>query len=206
MSSRPSQWRASSRLWLETSSVAPRSAGAREQAPQLDAEQRVKPDGRLVEDQQLGLAEEHRRERDPRALAAGEVPDELAGAGGDRNGLEDLVDAGAGDPEDAGEEAEVLAHGEIAVHRRRLGHVADARPQRGAACRAAEHIDASAGGALHADDRAHQRGLAAAARAHQPGDRARGHLELRDPDDLVAAAADDEVPDGDGGLRHEVIM
>jgi hypothetical protein len=58
--------------------------------------------------------------------------------------------------------------------------------------------------ALDADDRAHQRGLAAAARAHQAGHGAGGYLELADAHRVAPAAPDEQVADPDG--RHEVII
>ena len=79
-----------------------------------------------------------------------------------------------GDAEHPGEEAEVLRDGEVVVHAGRLGDVAD--PVAAAACCPAGRpstVDRAALDDLHADDRAHQRGLAAAGRPEQPGDLAR---------------------------------
>ena len=85
-SSRPSRRRrsasqrsASSMTWLETSSVAPRVGEAVEELPEVAAEHRVEADGRLVEDEQLRVAEQRGRERDARALAAGEARDDAVG-------------------------------------------------------------------------------------------------------------------------------
>ena len=75
ISSSRSQRAASSMTWLLTSSVAPAGGQAAEQLPQVAAQHRVEPDGRLVEHQQLGLAEQGRGERDPGLLAAGEPAD-----------------------------------------------------------------------------------------------------------------------------------
>jgi hypothetical protein len=69
-----------------------------EEPPELDAPDRVEPDRRLVEDEQLGLAEQHGGERDAGALAAGEVAHELAGARRHRDVIDDLVDAAGGTP------------------------------------------------------------------------------------------------------------
>ena len=52
-----SQRSASSITWLETSSVVPAAASSCEEAPEVAAEHRVEADGRLVEHEQLGLAE-----------------------------------------------------------------------------------------------------------------------------------------------------
>ena len=46
--------------------------------------------------------------------------------------------------EQPGEVAQVLAHGQVGIDRRRLRHVADAAPQRGCAGGTAEHDDATA--------------------------------------------------------------
>ena len=52
--------------WLETSSVLPALRELVEELPQVAAEQRVEADGRLVEDEQVGTAEERDGERDAR--------------------------------------------------------------------------------------------------------------------------------------------
>ena len=50
-----------------------------EQVPQVAAQHRVEPHGRLVEDQQVGPAEQRDRQRDPRALPAGQGADGAVG-------------------------------------------------------------------------------------------------------------------------------
>ena len=47
-----------------------------EELPQVAAQQRIEPDRRLVEDEQVGLAEQRGRERDAGALAAGQPVDD----------------------------------------------------------------------------------------------------------------------------------
>ena len=125
ISSSSSQCSASSITWLETSSVAPPAASERNVAQRSRAQHRVEPDGRLVEDQHLGLAEQRRGQRDTGALAAGEVADHLVGLLVQADGLDHLGDALMGDPEHPGEVPEVLADAEIEVDGGRLGHVAD---------------------------------------------------------------------------------
>ena len=84
-----------------------------------------------------------------------------------------------GDAEHPGEEAEVLGDGQVVVDAGRLGDVADPVAQPLVAGRQAEHLDRAAGDDLHPDDRAHQRGLAAARRAEQPGHLAGPRREAR---------------------------
>ena len=61
-----------SRGWRRAASC-PASASAWNVAHRSRAQHRVEADRRLVEDEQLGLAEQRRGERDPRPLPAGEV-------------------------------------------------------------------------------------------------------------------------------------
>ena len=69
---------ASSITWLETISVVAAVGEPVEQVPEVAAKQRVEADGRLVEDEQLRLAEERVGERDPCPLAAREPRDDAA--------------------------------------------------------------------------------------------------------------------------------
>ncbi len=70
-------------------------------------------------------------------------------------------------------------------------------PERGRAAGLPEHGHRAAGHPLHADDRPHQRRLAAPARPEQPGDQPRLQLEREPVEDDDAAAAHDEALDGD---------
>jgi hypothetical protein len=63
----------------------------------------------------------------------------------------------------------VLAHAEVAVDGRRLRDVRDAAAKLGSAGRRPEDVDVAPGDDLYADDRPHQRRLAAAARPEQSG-------------------------------------
>ena len=79
--------------------------------------------------------------------------------------------------EHAREVAQVLADGQVAVHGRRLRHVADA-PRAAAASRPPGRARGpSQTRLLHADDRAQERRLAGAARAEQARHSAAAHLE-----------------------------
>ena len=125
---RSSQRSASSITWLETSSVAPARGEGVERGPQVAAQDRIEPDRRLVQHQEVGIADERARERHARALPAREGPHDLAGVRPEIDRRDRLVDALERGVEDAREVGEVLAHGEVAVDRRRLGDVADAAP------------------------------------------------------------------------------
>jgi len=75
--------------WLDTMSVSPESARARKMPPQLGAQQGVETDGRLVEYDQLGRAEEGDGERRTCELATGEVVRALTALVGEADGLDD---------------------------------------------------------------------------------------------------------------------
>jgi hypothetical protein len=72
---------------------------------------------------------------------------------------EDLVDAIPRGVHDRREVAQILVDAEVAVDRRRLRHIADARAKRGGAGRVAEDGDAAGGVLLDAGDGPHQRRL-----------------------------------------------
>ena len=76
--SRSSHSAASSIEWLETSSVAPGGRELPERSPQVGAQDRIEPDGRLVEHEHRRAVDERGRERHACALAAGERADDLA--------------------------------------------------------------------------------------------------------------------------------
>ena len=79
-----------------------------EQRPQVLAEHRVEADGRLVEHQQLGRAEQRDGQAGAAALPAGEVADDLVAVAAEVDGVDRAVDVVAAGAEHPGEEAEVL--------------------------------------------------------------------------------------------------
>ena len=115
---------------------------AAEGRPEVAAEHGVETDGRLVEDEQLGLAEQRGGERDAGALAAGERR-RRPGRRGCRGRR----------PRSPRRRARRARRGcgrssarfsrtrEVGVDRRRLGHVADPAAELGRAGRKAEHGD-----------------------------------------------------------------
>ena len=180
-----------------------------EELPQVAAQDGVEADGGLVEDQQFRGAEERDREGDPAALAAGEVPGEGVGVGGEVHvgdgAFDVLVPVSGGGPagvEDRREVGQVLSDRQVVVDGGVLGDVADAGAQGGVARGAAEHLQGAGDLGLGADDRAHQGGLAAARGAQQSGDLAVRHGEVEALEDLAGAAHDAQPggPDGGGSL------
>ena len=166
-----SQRSASSITWLDTSSVVPCGRRARGRSPRgrAAAPGRARRSARRARAARARRAAPWRARRGRAARRRGGRR-RWSACRAERDRRDHLVDAVAGRAEHAREVAQVLADGEVAVHRRRLRHVADPAAQRRRARRLAEHVDAAAGDDLHADDRAHERRLAAAARAEQAGD------------------------------------
>ncbi len=166
-----------------------------EEVPQVPAEHGVEADGRLVQDQEFGVAEERDREGYPAASAAGEVPGEHVGVRGEGDVVEGAVDrllaGGAGRPSGVqylGEVREVLADGEVVVHGRRLRDVAGPGTQRGVSGGPAEDVERAGDVRLGAGDRAHEGGLAAAGGAEEAGDLPAGDVEVEGGQDRTAAA------------------
>ena len=137
-------------------------------------------------------------QRGPAPLAAGEVVHEL----GRRVGQPHVGDRGVGlapaHPVQGREVADVVPHGQVGVDARRLRDVADPAAQARRARGQAEHGDLAGADLLHADDRAHEGGLPAAAGPEQPGHLSRGDGEAQAGEHLAVPAFDDEVGDGDG--------
>ena len=75
----------------------------------------VEAGGRLVEEEQLGVADERDRDVEPPLLAAGQAPGALIGLLGESDELDRLVDRSRG-PVVAGVHLERLAHGQQRLH------------------------------------------------------------------------------------------
>ena len=168
-----------------------------EEVPEVPPQHRVEPDRRLVEHEEVRPSQQRDRERHAGELAAGQrAHDPLLEAR-----EVDVPEGGAHalvvHPQDRRRVAQVLGDGEVGVHARRLRGVADTAPERRRARRLAEHLDRATRHDLGSDDGAHQRGLAAAARAEQPDDLAGGHREVQPLDDVVPAADDSQPADRD---------
>ena len=173
-----------------------------EVGPELAAQHRVEADRGLVQHQQPWPAEQRGGQRDTRPLTAGEAADRAVGAGGQVDRRDRLGHALIGSVEHAGEVVEVLAGGQVEVDRGRLGDVTDVRTQAGRPGRQPQHVDLARRDDLHADDRAHQRRLAASAGTQQPRDTAGRHLHRHAVEHTVAAAVDHQIADADRGLAH----
>ena len=111
------------------------------QRPQVAAQHRVKAHRRLVEDEQVGTAEQRDRQADAGELAAGEradqppvQPAEVKPGDGRRDGLRQPTSA---QPEHRPEVPQVLAQGQVRVDGGRLGRVPDAGRAAGDVRRAA---------------------------------------------------------------------
>ena len=139
-----------------------------EKLPEVSPQHRVESDGRLVQDEQLRPAEQRCPERDPGPLPAGEaVDDAVLPLPADRPRRSSPRRA-RGRPRGCARSSEVLADGQIAVDRWRLGDVADTTAQLARPRRPIEHHDLARVDDLHADDRTDQCRLAGAARTRSP--------------------------------------
>ena len=124
MSTSQSQRSASSITWLETRTVVP-SRARRSNDPQRPrlrtGSSPTVGSSRTSSSGRLRIAAEGQ----PGTLAAREGDGELRLPACELDELDHLGDAVVGDVDDGGEVVEVLAHGEVRVHRRCLGLVAD---------------------------------------------------------------------------------
>src|SRR5690606_37619714 len=177
-----------------------------EQAPQLLAQHGVEADGRLVEHEQARGAEQGDAQRDSAALAARELGCQVAPHRTEADLVDDAGDIRLRRPEHAAEVVEVLLDREVVVDGRGLRHVAELTTQGGVAGGAAEHQGGSGCRALRPDDRAHEGGLAGAARPEQAHHLALGDVRVDAAQDLAAPAPYDEVVHDDRGqiIHHPV--
>ena len=102
----------------------PLGAQAVDQRPQLRADLRVEPDGRLVEQHQVGLVHEPAGQQQPAAHPARELVDRVAAARLQAREIEPALDRGmhVGDPVKAREHGEVVLHRHVDVEVVELGH------------------------------------------------------------------------------------
>ena len=102
-----------------------------EEVPEVAAQHRVQADGRLVEDEHLGIADQGAGQIGPGLLAAGEVDDERLRVVGEvdiGDGAGHIRLGGAQHPSEVGD---VLADGEVLIEAWRLREVADPTAQPG---------------------------------------------------------------------------
>ena len=171
---------------------------------EFDACARIEPAGRFIEQQQIGIMDEHARERDTLLHAARETADEIVLA--TRHVCErqhvgdDFVALRLPDSVGRAEEIEVLEDGHLPVHREVIRHEADL-----AACGVAmahdvepEDRDRAAGLRLQQRGEDFQRGrLARAVRPHEAVDRLAVHGEGHAAQGLVGLVAVREIADVD---------
>ena len=141
---------------------------------------RVEPGVRLVEQEELRVPHQRRAEREPAALAGRELAVGQVGHRGEVEPFDDRVRVGAGAAGRLGDEAQVLAHGQVVVAE---GLVADERQvaARGAPVHVeigAEHLALARVQRDEPRDQAEQRGLAGAVRAGEEHDLARVDVQV----------------------------
>ena len=156
---------------------------------------RVEAVGGLVEDEQVGLLHQGRRDRQALLHPQRVGVDVLAGAVGQAHLGQRGGDLLAGDAAGAGEEQEVLARREAGHEPRLLDQRAHAADDLGQAVgdRPVEEPDLAAGGPGEAEQHLQGRGLAGAVGAEEAVDTSRGHGQVQavDGDDAPGQRAVD---------------
>ena len=151
--------------------------------PDLCAEERVDPTGRLVEEQQGWLVDQGARELEPSLHPARQVRGAAAAGGPQVDGLQHFADAAAAarpeQAEQACDEADVLACRQVGIEGEQLWHVADALA--GATAELArvltQHLHRPARRRQGAGQQPDQRRLAGTRRADDAEDRAARHRQ-----------------------------
>ena len=188
---------------------------AGDEVPELPPRQRVDAGGRLGEDEEGRPVEEGHGHGQALLPAAGEGPGQRLRLPAQAGALDHLAQArlapGAGEPVHAGEEAQVLAHGEVLVEREALGHVAGLALNRLRLAREveAEHLAMAAVRSQQPAEHAQAGGLARAVGAEDGGDGLRGDLEGESVDGRLVAVPHHEVVDDHGGRqgrRHRMSL
>jgi hypothetical protein len=167
--------------------------------PRRAPRRRVEPGCRLVEEDQLGVADEREGEVQAAQLAAAQRPRVGARLLGEPGELEHLVHVARGGVE-ARPVRDRLAHGDVPVHAGALQHDAHPHAQlvRALLRVVAEHRDDPArAGAIALED-LHRRRLARAVRAEEAEDLARRDLEVDAAYGVMVAVALVQVADEDG--------
>ena len=145
---------------------------------------------RLVEEDQLGIADQREREVQPAQLPAGELAAALVGLllqAGEREHLLDVARARI----EARPVAQRLARRDVRVDAAGLQHDADSLAQRAAAAARveAEHRDLAAAARAVALEDLDRRRLAGAVRPEQPEDLAAAHADVDSADGLELAVS-----------------
>ena len=173
-----------------------------DQVAELEDAGGVEAVDRLVEDQQLGVAEQAAGDAEALAHAERVGADLVVGPAAEADALERGVDAPVGAlVARRGVHVQVLAAGEMAVEARLLDDRADAR-QRLRAVVLAEQADRAAGGLREPEQQPDQRRLAGAVGAQEAEGAAARHLEV---DVLEGGAIAEALPEAlgvDGQIGH----
>ena len=172
----------------------------REHVGDLGDELRGQALGRLVDEEEHVVPQQHPREGDHLLLPTREGAGPLLPSG-DEVG-EQLADHRRTRADVATDEPEVLVHGQATEHVAVLGHVADPAAnqlERLASLDVVPLQHDPAAPRSEAEDRLERRGLADAVASEQRGDAARGHLEGDALEDVRPAVVDVEVLDGEHG-------
>jgi hypothetical protein len=182
--------------------LVPQSA---DEVPELAAHLRVEAGGGLVQEQQLGAADDAEGDVEAAALASGEQAGAAAALVGQADGLDDLVDV-PGVPVVAGEVAQHLLDGDQVEVAALLQHHADPLAPVGAgpAGVRAEDGELTAVPVAEAFEDLGDGGLPGPVRAEQGEDLAGVHVEVDavDGDDVLVALPEPAGPDCGVRCRH----
>ena len=152
-----------------------------DQAAELEDAGRVEPVDRLVEDQQLGVAQQAARDAEPLAHAERVAPDAVVGARREPDALERAGDAAVGAAvARGGVHVQVLAARQVGVEARLLDDRADAGERGGPLGRqvVAEQAHAAGGRLGEAEQQADEGGLAGAVGAEEAERGAARHRQV----------------------------
>ena len=179
-------------------------AKAADHVPRVASRLRVEPGGGLVEEHEIGVADQPERDVDSALLASGQRADALRAVVAQPDERDRLVDV-ARLREVVGEHGDGLAHRVHRVELALLEHQPDPLAPRTRRPRRidAEHRHRSGGPAAVALEDLDRGGLARAVRAEQPEDLALADVEVDPLDRLVFAVPLPETADRDDGIAHE---
>ena len=173
---------------------------------EFDAGFGVEAGGRFVEDEELGVWEEHAAKAEALAHAFAEFVDGAVGEGGEVGEVEDLFDAGAAlgaaEAVGAGEEVEVFEDVHVGVGSVVVGHPADDLADGGGFANdvMAGDADAAAAGSLEGSHHAPGGGFAGAVGTDETDDLAGKDVERDAFDGVDLGEAAVEVADFDDGF------
>ena len=174
-----------------------------EAGEELAARQEVEPGGRLVEQEDLGIRRERKRQADAGVAALGKVAEFLRRVESEPLGPFAIAGQEPGTVERAGEPTDVVDRHPV-VKARPFGHVADAMAQFGRAAPAIEPEDRRPPdvGWGEAGEDLHGGGLAGAVIAEKCIDGAARHAQVEPVEGRLPAIAHHHAFDHDHAVRH----